>query len=32
VNRQKAEHLLAGRLILVQTIADKELWTDRPLK
>jgi hypothetical protein len=32
VNRQKAESLLAGRLILVQTVADKEMWTDRPLK
>jgi 4-amino-4-deoxy-L-arabinose transferase-like glycosyltransferase len=28
----KAESLLAGRLYLVQTIADKALWTDRPLK
>jgi 4-amino-4-deoxy-L-arabinose transferase-like glycosyltransferase len=32
VNQLKAESLLAGRLILVQTIADKALWTDRPLK
>jgi 4-amino-4-deoxy-L-arabinose transferase-like glycosyltransferase len=32
VNRQKAESLLAGRYIHVQSIADKELWTDRPLK
>jgi 4-amino-4-deoxy-L-arabinose transferase-like glycosyltransferase len=31
-NQLKAESLLAGRLILVQTIADKALWTDRPLK
>jgi hypothetical protein len=31
VNRQKAESLLAGRLYPVQTLADKELWTDRPL-
>lgn len=30
-NQQKAEQLLAGRLILVQTLADKSLWTDRPL-
>jgi hypothetical protein len=32
VNQQKAESLLAGRLIFVQALADKELWTDRPLK
>jgi len=31
VNQQKAESLLAGRLILVQNLADKALWTDRPL-
>jgi len=31
VNQQKAEQLLAGRLYLVQTLADKALWTDRPL-
>jgi len=31
LNQLKAESLLAGRLILVQTIADKALWTDRPL-
>jgi hypothetical protein len=31
VNQQKAESLLAGRLYPVQTLADKELWTDRPL-
>ena len=30
-NRTKVEQLLAGRLIQVQTIADKTLWTDRPL-
>jgi 4-amino-4-deoxy-L-arabinose transferase-like glycosyltransferase len=30
-NQLKAESLLANRLILVQTIADKALWTDRPL-
>jgi hypothetical protein len=31
-NQLKAESLLAGRLYPVQTIADKALWTDRPLK
>jgi len=31
-NQPKAEQLLAGRLIPVQSIADKALWTDRPLK
>jgi 4-amino-4-deoxy-L-arabinose transferase-like glycosyltransferase len=31
-NQSKAEQLLAGRLIHVQSIADKALWTDRPLK
>jgi 4-amino-4-deoxy-L-arabinose transferase-like glycosyltransferase len=31
VNQLKAQHLLAGRLYLVQTVADKDLWTDRPL-
>jgi hypothetical protein len=31
VNQQKAESLLAGRLYPVQTLADKALWTDRPL-
>ena len=31
-NRSKVEQLLAGRLIPVQTIADKTLWTDRPLE
>ena len=30
-NQPKAAQLLAGRLYPVQTIADKELWTDRPL-
>lgn len=30
-NRDKAEHLLAGRLFVVQNLADKTLWTDRPL-
>jgi 4-amino-4-deoxy-L-arabinose transferase-like glycosyltransferase len=32
VNQSKAEQLLNGRLYSVQTIADKALWTDRPLK
>jgi hypothetical protein len=32
VNQSKAEQLLNGRLYPVQTIADKALWTDRPLK
>jgi 4-amino-4-deoxy-L-arabinose transferase-like glycosyltransferase len=31
-NQPKAEQLLAGRLFPVQSIADKALWTDRPLK
>jgi 4-amino-4-deoxy-L-arabinose transferase-like glycosyltransferase len=31
-NQSKAEQLLAGRLVQVQSIADKTLWTDRPLK
>ena len=30
-NRQKVQQLLEGKLIPVQTIADKTLWTDRPL-
>jgi 4-amino-4-deoxy-L-arabinose transferase-like glycosyltransferase len=30
-NQLKAEALLGGRLYLVQTVADKDLWTDRPL-
>jgi 4-amino-4-deoxy-L-arabinose transferase-like glycosyltransferase len=30
-NRPKVEQLLEGRLIPVETIADKTLWTDRPL-
>ena len=30
-NRTKAERLLGGRLYLVQTLADKALWTDRAL-
>ena len=29
--QQKVEQLLAGRLYPVQSIADKALWTDRPL-
>jgi len=29
--RSKVQQLLAGKLIPVQTIADKTLWTDRPL-
>jgi 4-amino-4-deoxy-L-arabinose transferase-like glycosyltransferase len=32
VNQSKAEQLLNGRLYPVQTIADKALWTDRPLR
>jgi len=31
-NQDKVEQLLAGRLYAVQSIADKALWTDRPLK
>ncbi|MGA9671772.1 MAG: glycosyltransferase family 39 protein [Terracidiphilus sp.] len=31
INQQKAESLLAGRLYPVQSLADKALWTDRPL-
>jgi 4-amino-4-deoxy-L-arabinose transferase-like glycosyltransferase len=31
-DQQKAERALAGRLYPVETLADKELWTDRPLK
>ncbi len=30
-NQSKAEQILAGRLYPVQSIADKALWTDRPL-
>jgi 4-amino-4-deoxy-L-arabinose transferase-like glycosyltransferase len=30
-DRSKVEQLLAGRLYPVQSLADKELWTDRPL-
>ncbi|MGD0831001.1 MAG: glycosyltransferase family 39 protein [Terracidiphilus sp.] len=32
INQSKAEQLLAGRLYPVQSIADKALWTDRPLR
>jgi 4-amino-4-deoxy-L-arabinose transferase-like glycosyltransferase len=32
INQSRAEQLLAGRLFPVQSIADKALWTDRPLK
>jgi hypothetical protein len=31
VNRARAEQLLAGRLYPAQSIADKTMWTDRPL-
>jgi 4-amino-4-deoxy-L-arabinose transferase-like glycosyltransferase len=31
-NRSKVEQLLGGKLVAVQTIADKTLWTDRPLQ
>jgi 4-amino-4-deoxy-L-arabinose transferase-like glycosyltransferase len=31
VNQSKVEQLLAGRLYPVQSLADKTLWTDRPL-
>jgi 4-amino-4-deoxy-L-arabinose transferase-like glycosyltransferase len=31
-NQSRAEQLLSGRLVLAQTVADKTLWTDRPLK
>jgi hypothetical protein len=31
-NRAKVEQLLANRLIPAQTIADKTLWTDKPLE
>ena len=31
-NRDKAERILGSRLIPVETIADKTLWTDRPLE
>jgi 4-amino-4-deoxy-L-arabinose transferase-like glycosyltransferase len=31
VNQNKVEQLLNGRLYPVQTIADKAMWTDRPL-
>jgi 4-amino-4-deoxy-L-arabinose transferase-like glycosyltransferase len=31
-DREKVERVLAGRLYEVRTIADKTLWTDRPLQ
>jgi len=31
-DRDKVEKVLAGRLYEVQTLADKTLWTDRPMK
>ena len=31
-NQPKVESLLAGRLYPVQSVADKALWTDRPLQ
>jgi 4-amino-4-deoxy-L-arabinose transferase-like glycosyltransferase len=31
-DRDKVEKVLAGRLVPVQTLADKTLWTDRPLQ
>lgn len=31
-DQEKVEHVLAGRLYPVQTLADKGLWTDRPLQ
>ena len=31
-NEHNVEQVLAGRLYAVQTIADKTLWTDRPVK
>jgi 4-amino-4-deoxy-L-arabinose transferase-like glycosyltransferase len=31
-NQEKVESLLAGRLYPVQSVADKALWTDRPLQ
>ena len=30
--RTSVEHVLAGRLYSVQTLYDKTLWTDRPLR
>ena len=32
IHQSQAEQLLAGRLYPVQSIADKALWTDRPLR
>jgi hypothetical protein len=31
-NQSKVEQLLAGRLIQVESLADKTLWTDRPVR
>jgi hypothetical protein len=31
-DRDKVEAVLAGRLYEVQTLADKTLWTDRPVE
>lgn len=31
-DQEKVEHILAGRLYPVQSLADKGLWTDRPLE
>ena len=31
-DREKVEKVLAGRLYEVQTLADKTLWTDRPVE
>ncbi|HUX44201.1 MAG TPA: hypothetical protein VMV57_05575, partial [Terracidiphilus sp.] len=31
-NQAKVEQLLAGRLYPVRSIADKTLWTDRPIR
>jgi hypothetical protein len=32
VNREKVQQVLGGRLHAVETIADKTLWTDRPVE
>jgi len=32
INQSKVEQLLAGRLFPVKSIADKALWTDRPVQ
>jgi hypothetical protein len=31
-DRDKVENVLSGRLYEVQTLADKTLWTDRPVQ